>query len=164
VPRPTPWLTLAVAVPTSSNRARTVVEKLAEVGVDRLLWLETTRSHGRPPRSSRTTSWAVAALEQSRGAWLLEVAGPIGLPELAAEGPGVVVADPGGNRFDTALSFTSGGQLTVVVGPEGGIAPNEVAEGTPRLSLGGRILRVETAAIVASGIVTAQRHHRGAAS
>lgn len=164
VPRPTPWLTLAVAVPTSSSRARMVVEKLAEVGVDRLVWLETERSRGRPPRSSRATSWAVAALEQSRGAWLLEVAGPIGLPEVAAGGPGVVVADPGGGPSETALSFSSGGRLTVVVGPEGGLAPDEVAEGTPRLSLGGRILRVETAAIVASGIVTAQRHHCGAAS
>ena len=165
VARPTPWLTLAVAAPTSTNRARMVVEKLAEVGVDRLMWLETAWSHGRPPRPSRTTSWAVAALEQSRGC-------------LAARGRRF--DRPGGRcrRRDAAWSLPIravirlmrrsasrvGGWLTVVVGPEGGFAPDEVPAGMPRLSLGGRILRVETAAIVASGIVTAQRHHRGAAS
>jgi 16S rRNA (uracil1498-N3)-methyltransferase len=76
----------------------------------------------------------------------------------------VVVADPAGAPFGTALNFSSGGELTVVVGPEGGFAPDEVPAGMARLSLGGRILRVETAAIVASGIVTAQRHHRGTAN
>lgn len=164
VARPTPWLTFAVAAPTSTNRARMVVEKLAEVGVDRLLWLQSAWSQGRPPRPSRTTSWAVAALEQSRGAWLLEVAGAIALRDVAATAAGVIVADANGDPFDGALSFSSGGQLTVVVGPEGGFAPDEVPAGLPRLSLGGQILRIETAAIVASGIVTAQRHHRGAAS
>ncbi len=162
--RPTPRLTLAVAAPTSTNRARMVVEKLAEVGVDRLLWLETAWSHGRPPRPSRTISWAVAALEQSQGAWLLEVAGSISLADVVAEGRGVVVADPGGGPIDAVLDHSSGGRLTVVVGPEGGFAPDEVPADVPRLSLGGRILRVETAAIVASGIVAAQRHHRGGAT
>jgi 16S rRNA (uracil1498-N3)-methyltransferase len=163
VARPMPWLTFAVAAPTSANRARMVVEKLAEVGVDRLAWLETQWSQGRPPRPSRAASWAIAALEQSRGAWLLDVAGVVTLPEVAGAGTGVVVAEPDGESFDDALRFSSSGQLTVVVGPEGGFAPAEVPEGTPRLSLGGRVLRIETAAIVASGIVTAQRHHRGAA-
>lgn len=164
VARPIPRLTLAVAAPTSTNRARMVVEKLAEVGVDRLLWLETAWSRGRPPRSSRTMSWAVAALEQSQGAWLLEVAGSIALADAVADGRGVVIADPSGDPIDAALDYASGGGLTVVVGPEGGFAPEEVPAGVPRLSLGGRILRLETAAIVASGIVAAQRHHRGGAT
>ncbi len=164
VARPVPRLTLAVAAPTSTNRARMVVEKLAEVGVDRLLWLETEWSHGRPPRSSRTMSWAVAALEQSQGAWLLEVAGSIRLEDVVAAGRGVVIADPSGDPIDAALDYSNGGRLTMVVGPEGGLAPDEVPPGVPRLSLGGRILRVETAAIVASGIVAAQRHHRGGAT
>ncbi|HLU32312.1 MAG TPA: RNA methyltransferase PUA domain-containing protein, partial [Acidimicrobiia bacterium] len=40
---------VAVAPPDSRQRARFVVEKLAELGVSRLIWVRTRRTEGRPP-------------------------------------------------------------------------------------------------------------------
>lgn len=134
-------LTMAVAPPSSRQRARYVVEKLAELGVGRLIWVDTAHSEGRAPSPEKARAWAAAATEQSRGAWLLAIdsASLSDLPEP------VVFADPGGGRrwpSDVA---------SVVVGPEGGFAPSEM-EGRAQVSLGPTILRVETAAIVAATI------------
>lgn len=42
------------------------------------------------------------------------------------------------------------GRLTLLVGPEGGLAPEEIPTGAALLSLGPTVLRVETAAIAAT--------------
>jgi 16S rRNA (uracil1498-N3)-methyltransferase len=47
---------------------------------------------------------------------------------------------------------------TVVVGPEGGFAPGEIARARRRVVLGPAILRAETAAVVAGALLVA--HHR----
>jgi RsmE family RNA methyltransferase len=43
--------------------------------------------------------------------------------------------------------------VTVVIGPEGGFSTAELASGDTTVGLGARVLRVETAAIVATGLV-----------
>jgi len=54
-----------------------------------------------------------------------------------------VVCEPGG-------SDTPGHARTVVVGPEGGWAPDELPDDSVRFDLGATVLRVETAALVAA--------------
>ena len=54
-------------------------EKLAELGVDELCWVSTRFWQGDPPGPAKARAWAIAALEQSRGAWLMEVSGPVAL-------------------------------------------------------------------------------------
>lgn len=145
VPPPAPRLTLAVAPPRAAERARFLVEKVAELGVDRLVWLSFERGQGRPPRVDKAAAWAQGALEQSRGAWLMTIDGPVTMDEL--EGT-VWIADP-----DGAGPAVVKEDLTVVVGPEGGIAPQETIAGSMMVSLGARVLRVETAAVVAAALV-----------
>lgn len=151
VDRPTPHLTMAVAPPRVADRARMVVEKLAELGVDRLLWLKTVRGEGRPPRGDRSEAWARAALEQSRGAWVLDIRSGE-RPEGPWPGDSrVVVCDRSGKPArDLGLSNQP---VLGLVGPEGGFVPGELPEPVHSVSLGGRVLRVETAAIALAAIV-----------
>lgn len=141
-------LTVAVAPPASRHRARFLVEKLAEIGVRRLVWVRTRRSEGRPPSADKARAWAVAALEQSRGGWLMEVvSGSIA----DFEPETMVVADPDGPP-------EPGGEATVLlVGPEGGLDTDEVPDGVRRISLGPTILRVETAAIAGAILLRSRR-------
>ena len=141
---------MAVAPPDSSDRARYVVEKLAELGVDRLLWLNTEFGQNRAPRAEKTARWAVGALEQSRGAWLMTIGRASTVAELPA--PAWLVHPGGGNLPAPA------GDVTLAIGPEGGFSPDELAVVDTKLGLGARVLRVETAAVVASGLVL---HHLG---
>lgn len=140
VARPGATITVAVAAPGRSGRARFVVEKLAEIGVDRLIWLDAERIEGRPPLQAKATAWAAAALEQSRGAFLLEISGPVKPAALA--GP-VFAAVLGGRAYAGGA-----GDATLLVGPEGGWVEGELPETSIPVHLGGRTLRTETAAIV----------------
>jgi len=140
VPRPTD-LVVVTAPPDNRDRARFLVEKMAELGVVELRFLETKHGQGRPPRVDRLRSWAVAGLEQSRGAWLTRTSE--GLVTFSALEAPFVVCDPGGSREVPSAR-------TVVIGPEGGWADGEVPEGATRYDLGDTVLRLETAALVAA--------------
>ncbi len=141
-PAPTPAVTLAVAALRSADRARFLVEKLAELGVDRLVWVTAEHGQGRPPRAEKAHAWAVAALEQSRGAHLLAVGGPLAPAGIA--GP-LWVADPAGGPPPSEP-----GGVTVLVGPEGGLVAGEAPAHARPVGLGPRVLRTETAAVAAA--------------
>ncbi|HEX9643135.1 MAG TPA: RsmE family RNA methyltransferase [Acidimicrobiia bacterium] len=153
VARAEPLLTLAVAAPRAAERARYLVEKAAEVGTDRLVWLETLRGGARPPAASKVAAWARAALEQSRAAWLMETGATVSLGDLAAEGP-FLAANPGGLTWSRAREAVAGGAgLTVAIGPEGGFDDDELPAAAVAVALGERILRVETAVVVVAALV-----------
>lgn len=143
VPRPVP-LTVAAAPPRGRERQRFLVEKLAEIGVGELLWLAAERAEGRPPPVAKAGTWAVGALEQSGGAHLMAVEGPCDWPDLRRP---LAVASPGNSAGIPA------GVATVAIGPEGGFSATEIPEDTSPFGLGPRILRVETAAVVAAALL-----------
>jgi RsmE family RNA methyltransferase len=133
-------VTIAVAPPKAKDRQRLIVEKLGELGVSRLIWLTTRFGQVRPPAPARTRAWAIAALEQSRSAFLLEV-GSGSLEDL----PDVVLADTGGGTLDVSVQ-------TLAIGPEGGWHPDELV-GHPTVRLSEQVLRTETAAIVGGALL-----------
>lgn len=132
-----------------------VVEKLAELGIARIRPIACER--GPWPRAAvRPDRWkrlAVAALEQSRGRFLVEVEAPMELePALDAEGtPEVgILADPEG--VAPGAVRPSARQATVgVVGPASGFSGGEKAllqdRGFTAMSLADSRLRTETAAL-----------------
>ena len=142
-------LTLAVAPPRDKDRARFLVEKAAELEVARIVWLQTRFGQGVAPGSNRARSWAQSGLEQSQGSFLLEVSEETVNPSQLTGGS-VWFADPAGGLLPSPLPE----RVTVAVGPEGGWAPDEIPTGAAMLNLGRTILRVETAAILAAGLVT----------
>ena len=141
-----PGLTLAVSPPKAVDRQRFIVEKTAELAVEHLVWINPTRAVGRPPKAAKSATWAQAALEQSLGAWLMEIS----LADLS-ELPQAVLADRDGEAWTAATPPPSG---PIAIGPEGGWTDEEKA-GRRLFSLGDRVLRVETAALVAAAF-----HHK----
>jgi 16S rRNA (uracil1498-N3)-methyltransferase len=144
MPRPVVTSTVAFAIP-KSDRPEWIVQKLTELGVARIVLLHAERSVVRWERDradrhlAKLRRVAIEALEQSRGAWLPVIAGPLPAAEVL---PTMPVAEPGGRaltRRDDALA----------VGPEGGWSPHELDLAADRVSLGATVLRVETAAVVA---------------
>jgi RsmE family RNA methyltransferase len=138
---------VAAAPPANKDRQRFLVEKLAELGVARLRWLATRHGKNRVASGSKQFAWVLAATEQSRGAWLMETsAETVEWQDL--EEP-VVVCHPGGDSDDPSAR-------TVVIGPEGGFAEDEIPDDTVTWDLGPNVLRVETAAVVAASRLLAR--------
>ena len=137
-------LTVAVAPPASKDRQRFLVEKLAELGVARLLWLETRHGKERVASPAKVFGWVLAAVEQSRGSWLMETSQDlVRIGDLQGR---VVLCHPGG-------ATQPGDPEVVVVGPEGGFADDEIPLDAVTWDLGQTVLRVETAAVVAAARV-----------
>ena len=146
-------LTLAVALP-KGERQKWLVEKLTELGVERLVPLATTRgvAEATPAAVERLARGVIEACKQCGRDTLMQIAPPQSVPEMAeaAENAAtIVVADRDGLPFETVAA--AGGSVIALVGPEGGFTPEELATieaaGGRRVSLGPHVLRVETAAI-----------------
>ena len=90
---------------------------------------------------------------QSRRARLPVVDDVVDLGALVGT-PGLVVADRDGNPV-AALGAPGPAGWTVLVGPEGGLAPEELASlaGVPTLGLGPHVLRAATAPVAAAAVV-----------
>lgn len=155
VERPRPAITIGVAV-LKGDRTELVVQKLTEVGVDRIVPLVCDRSvvrwEGDRARRhlGRLRRIAREAAMQSRQVWLPEVADVTPFTAVAVL-PGVAIATMRGGP-------PSLDHPTVLVGPEGGWSQREEAAGVPAVNLGPSVLRSETAAVVASALLSALRH------
>ncbi|HWB10399.1 MAG TPA: 16S rRNA (uracil(1498)-N(3))-methyltransferase [Pirellulales bacterium] len=172
-------LTLGVALP-KGDRQRWLVEKAVELGVRRIVPLMTTRGVAQPVDKSlaRLRRAVVEASKQCGRNRLMEIAPPATCGDyLAAEqarGLCRALADPSGTQslatFLAAQPNTPLASMSFAVGPEGGFTEQELDAarscGWSVVSLGARILRVETAALylaAASELVNG-RHHLGQAT
>ncbi len=169
-PAPSPPVTVGFAL-TKGERPDWAVQKLTEVGVDRILGLVTTRSVVRLDADAadrRVRRWrrvARGAAMQSRRTVLPEVAGVLSLADVELNlvgdvaSRGVSLAEPGGDPPSLL-------RPVVLVGPEGGWAPEELDSGPPTVDLGPGVLRTESAAVAAgvllcslrAGLVGEKRH------
>ncbi len=153
VARQAPEVTVCFT-PVKGDRPEWVVQKLAEIGVDRIVVLRSARSvvvweGDRAARAvERLSKIAVQAAAQSRRAWIPAVEGVASLLELARSEP-LVLAERGGGQVGLGRP--------VCVGPEGGWTEEELAAAEKLAGLGDGVLRAETAAIVAGTLVCALR-------
>jgi len=147
VDRTDPVVTLAVAPPKPKDRQRFIVEKSQELGVRQLMWLVTEHGEGRPAADAKASAWARGALEQSRGAWLMEIGSGVKLAELS----NAVLLDA--EAPVSLASLDPGPAVTLAIGPEGGFSPGEIGSATAMASIPTNVLRTETAAIVAVATV-----------
>lgn len=130
-----------------------VVEKATELGVRRIVPVETRRIVGRGEHVERWRRIAVAAAKQSGRTRVPAVDPPQPLAAvLETSWPGLRVVPWEGEasrRLDALPAPASA--VVALTGPEGGLADDEVALATARgfvpITLGPRILRAETAAI-----------------
>lgn len=146
-------LTIGCAIP-KGDRPELVVQKLTEVGVDRILLFETARSvvrwdaEKRRRQLERLRRIAHEAAMQSRRVFLPRV-DCIDFEQII-QFDGVAMAEPGGrDALDESIT-------TVLIGPEGGFDRDELDYAVPKVELSSLVLRVETAAIVAGALLVAR--------
>jgi 16S rRNA (uracil1498-N3)-methyltransferase len=180
--RPESPLDLALAIALlKGEKFDLVIQKATELGVKRILPLETERGDVRQrdgdsaqKRLSRWRRIALEAAKQTGRAYLPEIAAPLTLKLMlnaaienkanSHESSRLMFSERDGetlakatNNFHRQLK-----QVTALVGPEGGWSDDEIAlarEGLWRIvTLGGRTLRAETAAIT---IVSLLQHRFG---
>jgi 16S rRNA (uracil1498-N3)-methyltransferase len=152
-------ITLLVAL-AKGEKLELVVQKATELGAARIVPFAAERSVVRlegakgEERARRWRRIAEEAARQCGRADVPEVAAPQALADaLASLAPGTAtfVFHPGGAPLEAGPVAAAG--LAAVVGPEGGLTEDELAicrrAGARAASLGPRVLRAETAALVA---------------
>lgn len=164
-PPPQPRLTVVQALAKGEHADR-AVDLLTEVGADVIVPWAAARSVVRwdGDRADRARArWravADAAAAQSRRTWWPQIAPLAGTAEVAATVAGAdlgVVLHEEGAAALADLAVPPSGEIVVVVGPEGGITPEELALlGGSVCRLGRDVLRTSTAGVAASAALLAR--------
>lgn len=151
---PAPHVTVAFAL-TKGTKPDLVVQKLTELGVDRIVPFVAERSVVRwtPDKAAaqhrRWTSIARGAVEQSRRVWIPEVGPLVDFADVIGD-LGAALADRDGDTLDDTDSV-------VAIGPEGGWSDSERARAPRRVRIAENVLRAETAAIAVAALMTNSR-------
>lgn len=166
-PRPAVSVVVVQALP-KGTRGELAVELMTEVGVDRFVPWQAERCIGQwsgdraVKGQAKWRAAAIAAAKQSRRLWWPEVdalASTADAVDLVRTTHHSLVLDTAAERSLTELLPLPDGGVTLVVGPEGGLAPNEhraLAEaGATAVRLGPTVLRTSTAGAVAATLVLA---------
>lgn len=148
---------LAVAPTKNLDRTEWLVEKLVEVGVDQLSFIECVHSERRVLKTDRLMKKAIAAMKQAGRATLPVISDLQPLAKFLKE------PSEASQRFVAYVDFNNpvrlgqaaqpAGSYVVLVGPEGGFSVPEVdlakQAGYQVVSLGDYRLRTETAGLLA---------------
>jgi 16S rRNA (uracil1498-N3)-methyltransferase len=169
LPEPSPRLVVAQALP-KGERAELAVELLTELGVDEIVPWAAARSISlwKGERADKgVAKWqrtALAASKQSRRSRIPTVTKLAGSAELADRiVPGVlalVLHEDAAVSLADSLDELVGKatELLVIVGPEGGVSPEELAlftgRGAQPMRLGPEVLRTSTAGAAALAILS----------
>lgn len=166
-PESTLALTLAVAL-LKGEKFDLVVQKATELGVTRIIPVIAARSDVRlrdaGDATRRVERWSRLALEackQSGRARLPDIESPTSFSNLLeterSEECRVMFAERSGSGLDEAIGETKAKSMIALLGPEGGWEDDEIAiagsKGWEIVTLGGRTLRAETAAIAFSALL-----------
>ena len=154
-----PPVGLAIAL-TKARALETAVARCTELGVASVVPIRTRRSVVRwdaiqaTRAVERLRATAREAAAQSRRARVPRIEA-VGDLEVVASRRGVVVADRSGAAARALEAPPVDEGWTVVVGPEGGLDPEELARlgDKPRLGLGPFVLKAETAPIAAVALL-----------
>jgi 16S rRNA (uracil1498-N3)-methyltransferase len=147
------WL---LAAPIKRARFDTMIEKACELGVARIVPVQTQRTVIDRINPERMRAQAIEAAEQCGRTALPEIAPATPLEAVLANWPGArslyFADETGGAAFAPAA-----GPAAILIGPEGGFTPEErmairSLPSAKAVSLGPRILRAETAALTAISI------------
>ncbi len=96
------------------------------------------------------------ASKQSIRAWVPEVAEPATTKALTALPGLVVVLEPTASLALTDVVLDEHDRITLVVGPEGGVSPAELARFATHVRLGPEVLRTSTAGPAALAVLNAR--------
>lgn len=159
---PSPRLVVIQGI-AKGERGELAVQAMTEVGVDEIVPWAAARSvaQWRGERGDRSrdrwVSTAREAAKQARRAWLPVVAPAASTREAAARAT-LVLHEEAKERLATVDLPADAGEIALVVGPEGGITPEEVAAfeaaGARPVRLGDAVLRTSTAGTAALAVLS----------
>jgi 16S rRNA (uracil1498-N3)-methyltransferase len=163
---PVPALTVVQGI-AKGDRGELAVQAMTEVGVDAIVPWSAARSIvlWRGERGLRAWErWGATAREaakQARRAWLPPVHPAATTAEVAtrlAAATAALVLHEEADRPLSTVDLPESGDLVLVVGPEGGIAPEELAAfeaaGARAVRLGAHVLRTSTAGVAALAVLS----------
>lgn len=144
------------------ERAELAVEMLTEVGADAIIpwraehsigkWDSVDKGLEKWRRTSRESS------KQSRRAWIPEISNlksTVEVCELMSQAQSVFVLHESADQALAACAIREQGTIMIVVGPEGGISPDELAAfsaaGARVVHMGASVMRTSTAGAIAVG-------------
>lgn len=161
-----PEIIVACALP-KGDRQKYLVEKLVELGANRLMPLRTSRSVAEATGKvlDRLRKQVIEASKQCRRNWLMQI-----LPQATVEaliatfqdfaGPRLI-ADPYASSHDLMLQNEP---CVIAIGPEGGFSDDEIQQlvdgGWVKVCFSPNVLRVETAAAAAVAIARNAKHKK----
>ncbi|MBT3165267.1 16S rRNA (uracil(1498)-N(3))-methyltransferase [Streptomyces sp. Vc74B-19] len=164
-PVETPRLTVVQALP-KGDRGELAVETMTEVGVDAIVPWSASRciTQWKGERGAKALAkWRATAREagkQSRRVRFPEVADAAtskGVASLLAEAEFAAVLHESGTEPLAGVPLPDSGQIVLVVGPEGGVSPEELAlfesVGARAYRLGRSVLRTSTAGTAAAALL-----------
>lgn len=140
-----------------------VVQKATELGVSKVTPLITRYAdihlRDESDAAKRVSRWQRIALEaakQSGRAFVPEISAPVAFESVAIDGLGVMFSERGGKAL-ASLTEHAPTHITALIGSEGGWSDEEIESAQARdfhvITLGGRILRAETAAITVTALL-----------
>ena len=157
---PAPRLVVAQGI-AKGDRGELAVQAMTEAGVDEIVPWTATRSVARWKDDRPLERWRATAREaakQARRPWLPVVSAPVSTAALA---PRVtfVLHEEATVRLST-VELPLRDELVLVVGPEGGVAPEELSvftsAGAVPVRLGDAVLRTSTAGVAALSVLSAR--------
>jgi 16S rRNA (uracil1498-N3)-methyltransferase len=169
VPAAAPAVTVVQALP-KSDRSELAVELATEAGADAFVAWHASRCVARWDGKAKVDKglrrWgavARSAARQSRRPYIPSITGVVSTPELVRrvrdEGATVLVLHEAATAKLSELPVAQADSVLLIVGPEGGIAQDEITAlsdaGATAVRLGPTVLRTSTAAAVALGALGA---------
>jgi 16S rRNA (uracil1498-N3)-methyltransferase len=157
--KPTPALHIAISPLKNPSRLEWFVEKAIEIGVTEISLIQCQRTEKEFTKLERLQNVAVAAMLQSRQAWLTTINAPIlfdnFLQQLPTNGENFIAHCHEEFPKNSIISLpTTLKNKVVLIGPEGDFIQHEVELANKQnfvgISLGNTRLRTETAGIVAA--------------
>lgn len=140
--------------PPKGDRLETMIEQLSQLGVAAWHPLRAERTERDEFRRDKVERAAIESAKQCGRAWIIEIGAWTTFDD-ALHGARCVLADASGIRFDSE----SGGDTALLLGPEGGWTAGELdrfrATGRPVVRFGPHVMRIETAAVAAAGVLLA---------
>ncbi|MFG3661153.1 16S rRNA (uracil(1498)-N(3))-methyltransferase [Streptomyces sp. NPDC047706] len=164
-PEAEPRITVVQALP-KGDRGELAVETMTEVGIDAIVPWAASRciTQWKGERGAKALAkWRATAREagkQSRRVRFPEVADAATSKQVAAllaKADFAAVLHESGTEPLAAAELPTGGEIMLVVGPEGGVAPEELSlfaeAGAPAYRLGPSVLRTSTAGTAAAALL-----------
>jgi len=144
------------------ERAELAVEMLTEVGADAIIPWRAEHSIGKWDSVEKgLEKWRRTSREsakQSRRAWIPEISNlksTAEVCELMSQAQSVFVLHESADQALAACAIREQGTIMIVVGPEGGISPDELAAfsaaGARVVNMGASVMRTSTAGAIAVG-------------